>query len=642
MVHFIDFLDTNQDANSAIENLGSFDQEELAKVVSAVESFVPDDKLKHLVSPEAIIEVLYPSENVTYLKYVMNPEEVMMAYYPELYDEIMKGEDESRRTLFDSDADQDFHGISLYDPERQLIIKDVEACIVTVIEVITGTIGVLLGLVSLLPAGTYAKFIGSKLGGILKLRKGEGPFIDMFMTAFDDGIKSLNAKKRVWSWIQGMWELAKVMGIKFLYKAIRDAILESGQKISPEAYYLLMVSFLAQLIAWNVTGWVAFVASAASLAADTKSLYNSIVSMMDKCADDSAPPTDCYDAPPDCQTENLCLRYKAICEYGEWHCEYSDVLCDPGLSCQPVTGLCKSDDELVPCVAVIDEDSAFGYPNQASRWSEFRTKYPSRPFCLLVPNPKGEVSVPQSYLDDEFTVVHYNIVRDKGDPSKAENWAAKCGIDKYTRAQVEFAALFIDDSGSMHKSDVKASYDKFIEDVAAVNLKVMEVVNTEENWILPFLTTLAPDPACVTKDGRKGICAGVSECNAIEKVGVEYHDGDPAPNCRQFPSDDVQCCVDPVCISKAGDAGTCTSVDSCTGYSVSWQPGDPTPNCRSFQDAKCCVGWWTCTTNDGAEGTCEDEAACIARGRVPVKYQPGDPVPNCYAYPSTYKCCVDA
>ncbi len=58
---------------------------------------------------------------------------------------------------------------------------------------------------------------------------------------------------------------------------------------------------------------------------------------------------------------------------------------------------CKSNDQLIPCVAVIDEDGAFSFPDQAAWWTEFRTQYPSMIFCLLIPNPEGNIGILQTF-----------------------------------------------------------------------------------------------------------------------------------------------------------------------------------------------------------------------------------------------------
>ncbi len=247
------------------------------------------------------------------------------------------------------------------------------------------------------------------------------------------------------------------------------------------------MQIMAQILGWVETGWTVFLFQAALIAfntgfqiiMDNKFNKNRIIAELE------------------CRDGSMCTIDKVICENGAWYCENgpwqctnTDVICSAGFSCDPYDGICKSDDQLIPCVAVIDEDSEFGTPNQASRWEEFRTLYHSRPFCLLVPNPEGKVNIPPNFLADTRSIVYFNIIRDFGDHTLADDWAGKCGFAYYHPAQVGYVELFVDDSGSMKKSEVNASYNKFINFMATKNIEVKEVVNTNENWISPFLTTL--------------------------------------------------------------------------------------------------------------------------------------------------------
>ena len=64
-------------------------------------------------------------------------------------------------------------------------------------------------------------------------------------------------------------------------------------------------------------------------------------------------------------------------------CRTESVACGLGESCDPFTGLCEDNENLVPCVAVIDEWNGRDYSRE---WANFRERFPKRPFCLLVPN----------------------------------------------------------------------------------------------------------------------------------------------------------------------------------------------------------------------------------------------------------------
>ena len=201
--------------------------------------------------------------------------------------------------------------------------------------------------------------------------------------------------------------------------------------------------------------------------------------------------------PINCDDKNACTIDTIECDNDQWRCFNEFKVCPPNFSCDPVDGLCKKDDELVPCVAVIDEDSDFtssGSPDQASLWERFSTEYPSRPFCLLVPTTDDSdiVKPPENFLASNLTTVHYNITRDNGNSSIAVNWVKKCKLASYTSANVPWVALFIDDSGSLNIEDVAASLDLFNETLRVMGIDMKSVYNTKENWIEPFLTSLVP------------------------------------------------------------------------------------------------------------------------------------------------------
>lgn len=150
--------------------------------------------------------------------------------------------------------------------------------------------------------------------------------------------------------------------------------------------------------------------------------------------------------------------------------------------------------------------------------------------------------IPESYQSDDYTSFHFDIRRDGGNEAEVENWASLCGLDVYTSSNVGFVGLFVDDSGSMKKSQVIASYNKLVADLAAKGIEVREVVNSHENWIVPFLTTLVPQSNCITSAGDEGKCIDVSQCSTEGKTSVPWQEGDPEPNCRSYTTS-IQCCI---------------------------------------------------------------------------------------------------
>ena len=206
----------------------------------------------------------------------------------------------------------------------------------------------------------------------------------------------------------------------------------------------------------------------------------------------------CPSQQPSCDDGNLCTIDTAVCNAGTWECKNTPMQCsNPNTSCDLADGVCKNDDDLVPCVAVIDEDDDFA-GDRDEMWAEFRRLYPRRPFCLLIPEPgplTGDdiVTLPVNFESDPLVVIQRDIPRDNGDETMASDWVAKCGLDRYTSANVPWVGLFIDNSSSMYEYQVAASRDLFINKLNAKNIQYKKVVNEEENWIEPFMTTLVPE-----------------------------------------------------------------------------------------------------------------------------------------------------
>jgi hypothetical protein len=99
------------------------------------------------------------------------------------------------------------------------------------------------------------------------------------------------------------------------------------------------------------------------------------------------------------------------------------------------------------------------------------------------------MQVPSAFLTDLNARVIYNVVRDNGVVGDAMDWYTMCGLSAY---YVDWVGLFIDNSGSMSESNVAASRDLLYSTLASNNISVQKVVNSNENWILPFMTTLVP------------------------------------------------------------------------------------------------------------------------------------------------------
>jgi hypothetical protein len=160
---------------------------------------------------------------------------------------------------------------------------------------------------------------------------------------------------------------------------------------------------------------------------------------------------------------------------------------------------CKKDDMFVPLISVIDE--ADGYDTATADWIEFRTKYPDRPFCLLIPNSLwGEVNIPPEAFDDPKFTSWFKITRDEG-TGTPHNWFNLCKskLEGFNSTNIKSIGLFVDQSGSMTKHNVQNSYNKLLQDAEDANITVCEVFNWDENWITPFNTELIPGTCKVAK-----------------------------------------------------------------------------------------------------------------------------------------------
>ena len=71
-----------------------------------------------------------------------------------------------------------------------------------------------------------------------------------------------------------------------------------------------------------------------------------------------------------------------FCDTTTQACQSQPAVCGENEACDVFTGICQNIQNVVPCVAVIDE---WDNRNYDLEWKNFRELYPQRPFCLLVP-----------------------------------------------------------------------------------------------------------------------------------------------------------------------------------------------------------------------------------------------------------------
>ena len=89
---------------------------------------------------------------------------------------------------------------------------------------------------------------------------------------------------------------------------------------------------------------------------------------------------------------------------------------------------------------------------------------------------------------DGLTFGPIDVTRDNGNDSIASDWYDLCDIDSIGDGSK--ISLFIDNSGSLTTTNVRAAYERFVQRLAARNISIVVVENPNEDWITPFDTQL--------------------------------------------------------------------------------------------------------------------------------------------------------
>ena len=124
-----------------------------------------------------------------------------------------------------------------------------------------------------------------------------------------------------------------------------------------------------------------------------------------------------------------------------------------------------------------------------SFYVEFR--YNSATSNLLVTSPTikiNDTSREPGSAANGFTFGPVQVNRDNQDPNNITDWYKICNIDDIPDGSS--IAIFIDTSGSMRFSTIKASYDAFVAKLNERNITITSVTNSNEDWITPFLVDL--------------------------------------------------------------------------------------------------------------------------------------------------------
>lgn len=113
--------------------------------------------------------------------------------------------------------------------------------------------------------------------------------------------------------------------------------------------------------------------------------------------------------------------------------------------------------------------------------------------------------------DNIDRTISAQVNRDGGNTALESDYFNLCDLSRFVGGAVDFVGVFVDESGSMTRNTVRASLAKFEADLQAAGLTISAVFNGREDWITPFTTSLAPQPAFIasamTTNGTMiGIC----------------------------------------------------------------------------------------------------------------------------------------
>lgn len=142
------------------------------------------------------------------------------------------------------------------------------------------------------------------------------------------------------------------------------------------------------------------------------------------------------------------------------------------------------------CIGVCDESSAQSQSSMDSKWANFRSAWPNRPFYLLAPGGQsaGSLKVPSAFTSDSIATGPVTVSRDNGSSSSASDWFAICGLNSLPPGST--VAYSIDNSGSMRTRTVSASI-ALLQSLCAQNqINLVEIAMRSEDWISPFDRTL--------------------------------------------------------------------------------------------------------------------------------------------------------
>lgn len=189
---------------------------------------------------------------------------------------------------------------------------------------------------------------------------------------------------------------------------------------------------------------------------------------------------------------------------------------EPSTSHSPTVGE-STLNRLITCVSIVDEAYETSESFFRNKWQKFRELFPDRPFCLLQPSiftsssdeesypytdidVSDAIGVPDVYYQDDNTIFS-SVRRDMGNQNQLSDWFEICDLAGLREEGVSRVAFFIDESGSMDRTFVQASFDLFTEKIENEGIEIVGAIyNEDEDWIQPFLTNFGFDGPVITSD----------------------------------------------------------------------------------------------------------------------------------------------
>lgn len=145
--------------------------------------------------------------------------------------------------------------------------------------------------------------------------------------------------------------------------------------------------------------------------------------------------------------------------------------------------------EVIACIAIIDDAENTTAESLNLTWFTFRSKYPSRSFCLLqpMPNEPVDLKIPAAF-DVDPKSIYSPIARDYAAGALASSWFRLCNLGVLRSQGINKIAVFIDDWNRVTARQVRASYEFFLLDITSQGISLVRAhEGADDNWVTPFV-----------------------------------------------------------------------------------------------------------------------------------------------------------